>query len=158
MANARELQGAFPLQTGDLSKLREEDDVVENDERKNEVQRKTKPRALFLEFGARMRTKLIAASFLYGLILIHEAGHFLAARLQGIRVSHFGVGVGPSLVEFTTTDGIKVLIGCLPIGGYVGLPQGSSNRCEKADRDLLPNRSELQVCRKLQSCSVFAPV
>ena len=33
------------------------------------------------------------------LIVIHEAGHFLAARLQGIRVNGFSVGFGPALLS-----------------------------------------------------------
>ena len=32
------------------------------------------------------------------LIVVHEAGHFLAATLQGIRVSGFSIGFGPALI------------------------------------------------------------
>ena len=33
------------------------------------------------------------------LIVVHEAGHFLAATLQGIRVSGFSIGFGPALIK-----------------------------------------------------------
>ena len=31
--------------------------------------------------------------------MVHEAGHFLAATLQGIRVSGFSIGFGPALIK-----------------------------------------------------------
>ena len=33
------------------------------------------------------------------LIVMHEAGHFFAATLQGIRVSGFSIGFGPALIK-----------------------------------------------------------
>ena len=33
------------------------------------------------------------------LIFFHEAGHFLAARLQGIRVNGFSIGFGPAIFK-----------------------------------------------------------
>ena len=42
---------------------------------------------------------LAALSILGLLILIHEAGHFLAAILQGIRVIGFSIGFGPALIK-----------------------------------------------------------
>ena len=38
------------------------------------------------------------------LIFFHEAGHFLAARIQGIRVSGFSIGFGPELFGFTDKE------------------------------------------------------
>ena len=57
------------------------------------------------------------------LILIHEAGHFFAARAFGIRVDKFGFGlpVGPTLFK-KKVGNIEILIHALLLGGYVSFP------------------------------------
>lgn len=45
-------------------------------------------------------TKLSGVAVLCGVVAFHEAGHFLAARLQGIRVNDFAIGFGPKLFSF----------------------------------------------------------
>jgi regulator of sigma E protease len=55
------------------------------------------------------------------LILIHEAGHFFAARAVGMRPRKFYVGFPPPLVR-TTRGGVEYGIGAIPLGGYVKLP------------------------------------
>ncbi|MFR6332511.1 MAG: site-2 protease family protein [Eisenbergiella sp.] len=41
---------------------------------------------------------ILAAIFIFGfLIAIHELGHFLAARLCGVRVNEFSIGMGPCI-------------------------------------------------------------
>ena len=41
------------------------------------------------------------------LITVHEAGHFLAARLCGIEVQEFAMGMGPALISRTSRKGTK---------------------------------------------------
>jgi len=57
------------------------------------------------------------------LILVHEAGHFLAARLFKIKVEKFGFGlpIGPTLYETQWGD-TKILIHAFLMGGYVAFP------------------------------------
>ncbi len=57
------------------------------------------------------------------LILVHEAGHFLAARAFGIKVDKFGFGlpVGPTLYKTKVGD-VEVLVHALLLGGYVSFP------------------------------------
>lgn len=57
------------------------------------------------------------------LILVHEAGHFFAARFFGIRVDKFGFGlpVGPTLFRKKVGD-VEVLVHALLLGGYVSFP------------------------------------
>lgn len=55
-------------------------------------------------------------------ILVHEAGHFAAARLFGMKAEVFSIGMGRAVWE-KTAFGTRWKIGCLPIGGYVVLPQ-----------------------------------
>lgn len=44
-----------------------------------------------------------ALGVLAGIIAIHECGHFAAARLQGIHVTKFAIGFGPSLLSYQVT-------------------------------------------------------
>ncbi|HZP73442.1 MAG TPA: M50 family metallopeptidase [Gaiellaceae bacterium] len=55
------------------------------------------------------------------LVMIHEAGHFFAARAVGMRPRKFYLGVGPPLVK-TVRGGVEYGIGALPLGGYVKIP------------------------------------
>lgn len=51
------------------------------------------------------------------LILIHEFGHFAMAKLVGIRVNEFSLGMGPLLFQFTRGD-TEYSLRALPIGGF----------------------------------------
>jgi regulator of sigma E protease len=55
------------------------------------------------------------------LVLVHEAGHFVAARAVGMTPRKFYLGFGPPLVK-TTRGGVEYGIGALPLGGYVKIP------------------------------------
>ncbi len=59
------------------------------------------------------------------LILIHEAGHFVAARLVGIPVAEFAVGLGPRLWR-RRWGGTEYSLRALPLGGFV-LPAVASD-------------------------------
>jgi len=53
------------------------------------------------------------------LILIHEFGHFIAARLAGITVLEFGLGFPPRAVKLFEQGGTIFSLNWLPIGGFV---------------------------------------
>ena len=57
------------------------------------------------------------------LILVHEAGHFIAARALGIKVSKFAIGfpIGPTLWS-KKIGGVEYLIHACLLGGYVAFP------------------------------------
>jgi regulator of sigma E protease len=55
------------------------------------------------------------------LVLIHEAGHFFAARAVGMTPRKFYLGFGPPLVK-TVRGNVEYGIGSLPLGGYVKIP------------------------------------
>lgn len=59
-------------------------------------------------------------------VVIHEFGHFIVAKLFGIRVETFSVGFGPRLVgrKWGTTD---YRVSAIPLGGYVKLGGDESN-------------------------------
>jgi regulator of sigma E protease len=52
-------------------------------------------------------------------VFVHELGHFLAARLFGVKVESFSIGFGRALAGFTDRQGTYWKIGWLPLGGYV---------------------------------------
>ena len=52
------------------------------------------------------------------MILIHEAGHFLAARAAGITIKIFSIGFGPALWK-KSIGGTEFRVSMIPIGGYV---------------------------------------
>ena len=54
------------------------------------------------------------------LILVHEFGHFIVAKLLGIRVLNFSLGFGPKIVKWTQR-GTEFSISSIPFGGYVKL-------------------------------------
>ena len=52
------------------------------------------------------------------LVIVHEYGHFLAAKKSGILVREFSVGMGPKIVDLKRR-GTTFTLRILPIGGYV---------------------------------------
>jgi regulator of sigma E protease len=64
-------------------------------------------------------TNILAVVVVLGImILIHELGHFLAAKYFGIRVHVFSFGFGPRLFGFEK-GGTDYRVSALPLGGYV---------------------------------------
>ena len=74
------------------------------------------------------------------LILFHEAGHFAAARLQGIHANRFSIGFGPVLWRYQGKE-TEYALRALPLGGFVGFPDEDPD-CPypPTDPDLLSNR------------------
>src|SRR3954447_12569018 len=56
------------------------------------------------------------------LIVVHEIGHFLAARWRGLYIEKFGVWFGKPIWK-KTINGVQYSLGSLPFGGFVALPQ-----------------------------------
>ena len=64
---------------------------------------------------------LIAIFGLALLVMIHEAGHFFAARAVGMTPRKFYLGFGPPIAR-TRRGGVEYGIGSIPLGGYVKIP------------------------------------
>src|SRR3990170_1132532 len=63
---------------------------------------------------------------LAALIIIHELGHFLAARALKIEVEEFGIGFPPRLVTLFEAGGTKFSLNWIPLGGFVR-PKGEND-------------------------------
>lgn len=77
-------------------------------------------------------TSAIAFFFLItGLILIHECGHFFAARRAGVTVEEFGFGLPPRAKKLFKWQGTLFSLNWIPFGGFVRL-RGENNEPESA--------------------------
>lgn len=93
------------------------------------------------------------------LILVHEAGHYLAARMFNMKVEKFGFGlpIGPTLWEKQCGD-TKVLVHAFLLGGYVAFPDDDKeNPLPKDSMDRFLNRPIYQRFIVV-SAGVFANV
>ncbi len=64
-----------------------------------------------------MAVTIIVFVLIFGVVVIsHELGHFLIAKLNGIKVLEFSIGMGPAITQFTKGD-TKYVLKLLPIGG-----------------------------------------
>jgi regulator of sigma E protease len=61
---------------------------------------------------------LLAIVALGILIIVHEGGHFLVARMSGMRVDRFSIGFGPAIAKFRRGE-TTYQIGWIPLGGFV---------------------------------------
>jgi len=53
------------------------------------------------------------------LVFVHELGHYLAARRNGVKVEIFSIGFGPELFGWTDRVGTRWKLSVIPLGGYI---------------------------------------
>lgn len=74
------------------------------------------------------------------LVLVHEWGHYIAARLFGVRVTKFGFGMPVGPVLFKTKKGdLEILVHACLLGGYVSFPEDEET---EEGKPLLPPDSK----------------
>ena len=76
------------------------------------------------------------------LIFVHELGHFLAARWRGLKVERFAIWFGKPIWK-KEINGVEYMLGTIPAGGYVSLPQMApmeaiEGKTDKPREDLPP--------------------
>ena len=96
----------------------------------------------------------LAALLVFGAVIaIHEFGHFSVAKLCGIQVNEFSIGMGPALWK-KIYKGTQYSLRLLPVGGYVALEGEESPESQNlsvADGDSSPNRGAEPTPDKLAS-------
>ena len=81
-----------------------------------------------------MVVTILAAIFVFGLlVLVHEAGHFLTAKMTGMRVDEFAIGFGPKVLEFQHGETVYS-IRALPLGGFNNIAGMDPDDKEAGDR------------------------
>lgn len=73
---------------------------------------------------------IIGLILFVGLVVLHEFGHFIAARRNGVDVEEFGIGFPPRAWAKKTKAGFEFSINWLPIGGFVRL-KGESDAAKE---------------------------
>ena len=97
--------------------------------------------------AARVLLILLEVVVLFNLlIVVHELGHFLAARWRGLYIEQFGIWFGKPLWQ-KRINGVLYSLGSLPFGGFVKLPQLAPMDIIEGkadvDRQVLPKISAL---------------
>ncbi len=78
------------------------------------------------------------------LIVFHEYGHYLAARLCGVKVLRFSVGFGkPLILKQFTPGGTEWVVASIPLGGYVKMLGEQDDQVTPADAPHAFNRQSL---------------
>lgn len=75
------------------------------------------------------------------LITIHEFGHFIVARLCGVKVLRFSFGFGPILAQFKDKRGTEFAFSLIPLGGYVKM-------LDESEEEVTPEEQEMAFNRK----------
>ena len=84
---------------------------------------------------------LLAAVFVFSAVIaIHEFGHFVVAKLCGVQVNEFSIGMGPVLLK-KMHHGTQYSLRALPVGGFVALEGEESPESQQAERE---ERSDLE--------------
>lgn len=86
---------------------------------------------------------IIIAILIFGiLILVHEAGHFAAARICGVGIHEFAVGMGPTVLSHKAKSGTVFSLRILPVGGFVSMVGEDPE--EEQTPDSLLSKTKLQ--------------
>lgn len=65
---------------------------------------------------------ILIAILVFGfLIFVHELGHFIFAKIFGVAITEFSLGMGPKLISKKGKDGVEYSLRALPIGGFVAM-------------------------------------
>ena len=76
---------------------------------------------------------ILAALFVFSAVIaIHEFGHFTVAKLCGIQVNEFSIGMGPVLWK-KNHKGTQYSLRALPVGGFVALEGEESPESQQAE-------------------------
>lgn len=87
-------------------------------------------------------TTILIAVLAFGfLIFAHELGHYIVARLTGIRVYEFSIGMGPKLIWYDSKKtGIRYKLCMFPFGGYVSMADGEDESAPSDDPKAFSNQ------------------
>ena len=87
--------------------------------------------------------QIIMILLISALVLVHEIGHFIAARITGVRVTRFGIGmpIGPSWKLFKWKD-TNFYLHAFLFGGYVSFPDDNMSDMPSDEEIKVPEKKE----------------
>jgi regulator of sigma E protease len=93
-------------------------------------------------FGGGIAGYLVPFLFVLTIVVFfHELGHFLVARMCGIKVLSFSLGFGPELFGFYDRHGTRWKVAAIPLGGYVKF-FGDDSAASTPDQEAAATMSE----------------
>lgn len=95
------------------------------------------------------------------IVFVHEFGHFLFARINGVRVESFSIGFGPSLFSWKDKHNTVWKISAIPLGGYVKMlgqsdtPESAEEKAKKIKKMSQKDKSEsFEFKKRYQKASI----
>ena len=103
---------------------------------------------------------LLAAAFVFGLlVLVHEAGHFVTAKLTGMRVDEFAIGFGPKILSRRYGETVYSLR-AIPLGGFNDIAGMTADDNPAGDRGFVakPLKSRMLVIVAGSAMNLILPI
>ncbi len=95
------------------------------------------------------------------IVFVHEYGHFLFARINGVRVESFSIGFGPSLFSWKDKHNTVWKVSAIPLGGYVKMlgqsdtPESAEAKVKKAKKLTKKDKAEsFEFKKRYQKASI----
>ncbi len=88
------------------------------------------------------------------LVFIHELGHYIPARRNGVKVEVFSIGFGPEIFGFYDKHGTRWKFSIIPLGGYVRM-FGDADAASRPDVEGISKMSKEEYTLTLQSKTVW---
>ena len=84
------------------------------------------------------------------LVFVHELGHFLVARWNGVKVDVFSIGFGPELFGWTDRLQTRWKFSLIPLGGYIKM-LGDADASSRPDEKAIAKMDNIEKSQTLQS-------
>ncbi len=96
---------------------------------------------------------ILVALIIFGvIIMVHELGHFIMAKLMGVKVNEFSMGMGPKLFQFGKGE-TKYTLRAFPVGGFCAMEGEDSAGAGEVE---LPGRAGESEAEEIQAEEVLA--
>jgi regulator of sigma E protease len=92
------------------------------------------------------------------IVFVHEMGHYLVARWNGIAIQTFSIGFGPEIVGFNDRHGTRWRLSLIPLGGYVRFVGDMNATSATPDTELIAQAGPELAPRLFVNKSVWARI
>lgn len=92
------------------------------------------------------------------LVTVHEFGHFIVARLCGVKVECFSIGFGKKLWSYTTAKGTEFTLSAIPLGGYVKMLDERNDQLSEEEKKSAFNHKSISKRAAIISAGPIANI